>query len=89
MFIRFELNSTGTAAAREVQSQENDEVEMPLFDFTEIEVATNNFSFHNKIGEGGFGPVYKVFFPYHIFALIIPFVFSVFHSLYMLCLLIM
>ncbi|KGN64607.2 hypothetical protein Csa_013656 [Cucumis sativus] len=44
----------------EFQAQENDEVEMPLFDFTEIEVATNNFSFHNKIGEGGFGPVYKV-----------------------------
>lgn len=33
------------------------ELEMPI---TMIEVATNNFSFSNKIGEGGFGPVYKV-----------------------------
>uniref|UniRef100_A0A9I9CEU1 Receptor-like serine/threonine-protein kinase n=1 Tax=Cucumis melo TaxID=3656 RepID=A0A9I9CEU1_CUCME len=41
-----------------IQSQEN-EVEMPIFDFTTIEIATNGFSFSNKIGEGGFGPVYK------------------------------
>ncbi|XP_022139896.1 G-type lectin S-receptor-like serine/threonine-protein kinase At4g27290 isoform X2 [Momordica charantia] len=44
--------------ASEIQSQEN-EVEMPLYDFTTIETATNYFSFSNKIGEGGFGPVYK------------------------------
>ncbi|KAL0535119.1 hypothetical protein IC582_029442 [Cucumis melo] len=44
--------------AGEVQSLEN-EVEMPLYDFTTIEIATNHFSFSNKIGEGGFGPVYK------------------------------
>ena len=25
-----------------------------------IEAATNNFSISNKIGKGGFGPVYKV-----------------------------
>jgi len=25
-----------------------------------IEAATGNFSSYNKIGEGGFGPVYKV-----------------------------
>lgn len=47
--------------AGEFQSQEN-EVEMPIYDFTMIETATNYFSFANKIGEGGFGPVYKVFF---------------------------
>lgn len=47
--------------ASEIQSQEN-EVEMPLYDFTTIETATNYFSFSNKIGEGGFGPVYKVLF---------------------------
>lgn len=30
------------------------------FDLTTIEAATNNFSSHNKIGDGGFGGVYKV-----------------------------
>ena len=43
----------------EVEAQEGD-VESPLYDFTKIETATNYFSFSNKIGEGGFGPVYKV-----------------------------
>ena len=39
---------------------EGEDFEVPLFDFTEIANATNNFSDHNKLGEGGFGPVYKV-----------------------------
>ncbi|KAM4103082.1 hypothetical protein ACJW30_06G052800 [Castanea mollissima] len=37
----------------------NEVMEMPLFDFATILRATNNFSSTNKIGEGGFGPVYK------------------------------
>ena len=41
----------------------NDEVELqdlPLFKLQKLEVATNFFSIENKIGQGGFGPVYKV-----------------------------
>ncbi|CAM8909323.1 unnamed protein product [Rhodiola kirilowii] len=34
-------------------------LELPLFDFETISRATNNFSVDNKLGEGGFGPVYK------------------------------
>jgi len=30
------------------------------FDFRTIRVATDNFSIDNKLGEGGFGSVYKV-----------------------------
>ncbi|XP_050260561.1 G-type lectin S-receptor-like serine/threonine-protein kinase At4g03230 [Quercus robur] len=35
------------------------EVKMPLFSFTSVSAATDNFSDANKLGEGGFGPVYK------------------------------
>ncbi|KAA8523039.1 hypothetical protein F0562_009462 [Nyssa sinensis] len=34
--------------------------ELPLLSFSCIAAATNNFSLVNKLGEGGFGPVYKV-----------------------------
>ena len=36
------------------------EVKMPLFSFASVSAATDNFSDANKLGEGGFGPVYKV-----------------------------
>ncbi|KAM3693817.1 hypothetical protein ACJW31_07G012900 [Castanea mollissima] len=35
------------------------EFKMPLFSFTSVSAATDNFSDANKLGEGGFGPVYK------------------------------
>ncbi|KAK4576450.1 hypothetical protein RGQ29_027131 [Quercus rubra] len=35
------------------------EVKMPLFSFKSVAAATDNFSDANKLGEGGFGPVYK------------------------------
>lgn len=34
--------------------------ELKIFDFQAIVVATSNFSIINKLGEGGFGSVYKV-----------------------------
>lgn len=40
----------------------SDDIELPLYDFPTITLATNNFSTENKLGEGGFGPVYKVCF---------------------------
>ncbi|KAK1369021.1 Receptor-like serine/threonine-protein kinase [Heracleum sosnowskyi] len=38
---------------------ESKDLELPLFDFQTIANATSNFSLNNKLGEGGFGPVYK------------------------------
>ena len=35
-------------------------VESLQFDFSTLEAATNNFSADNKLGEGGFGGVFKV-----------------------------
>ncbi|WRX26472.1 Protein kinase domain - like 10 [Theobroma cacao] len=37
-----------------------DPSELPVFDLNSILVATDNFSITNKLGQGGFGPVYKV-----------------------------
>lgn len=34
--------------------------EMHYYNLSAIQTATNNFSSANKLGEGGFGPVYKV-----------------------------
>ncbi|KAK1304627.1 Receptor-like serine/threonine-protein kinase SD1-8 [Acorus calamus] len=34
-------------------------MDLPLFDLDTLEMATDNFSDANKVGEGGFGPVYK------------------------------
>ncbi|CAL5408625.1 unnamed protein product [Camellia sinensis] len=36
-----------------------DSSELPMIDFDKILVATNNFCITNKLGEGGFGPVYR------------------------------
>ncbi|CAL9052620.1 unnamed protein product, partial [Musa banksii] len=34
-------------------------MDLPLYDLDTIAGATGNFSMDNKLGEGGFGPVYK------------------------------
>ncbi|KAJ0508303.1 putative protein kinase RLK-Pelle-DLSV family [Helianthus annuus] len=42
-----------------VNSSVDEDLELPLFGLSTILKATNNFSITNKLGEGGFGPVYK------------------------------
>ena len=41
-------------------SSHDDDLELPIFDLETIAAATDGFSINNKLGEGGFGPVYKV-----------------------------
>ncbi|XVE50424.1 hypothetical protein DITRI_Ditri01bG0161600 [Diplodiscus trichospermus] len=43
---------------KENQGQ-NEDMELVAFEFHAIAQATDTFSFNNKLGEGGFGPVYK------------------------------
>ncbi|OIS96801.1 PREDICTED: G-type lectin S-receptor-like serine/threonine-protein kinase At4g27290 isoform X1 [Nicotiana attenuata] len=42
-----------------INESKDDDLDLPLFDFATILEATSNFSLNNKLGEGGFGPVYK------------------------------
>ncbi|CAM0879072.1 unnamed protein product [Alopecurus aequalis] len=46
-----------------VWEMEGELSEFSVFEFNQILEATSNFSEENKLGEGGFGPVYKGYFP--------------------------
>lgn len=48
-----------TGRLLKADERRNEDLELPLLDLITLETATNNFSHTNKIGEGGFGPVYK------------------------------
>ena len=52
-------NTEANPEESDSESQKED-LELPLFDYSTISNATDNFSTKNKLGEGGFGPVYKV-----------------------------
>nr|XP_043625479.1 G-type lectin S-receptor-like serine/threonine-protein kinase At4g27290 [Erigeron canadensis] len=43
----------------QVHENKREAMELPLFSFSTIEKATASFSPDNKLGQGGFGPVYK------------------------------
>jgi hypothetical protein len=51
---------TGKIQRRSNNNDMKEELELPFFNMDELASATNNFSDSNKLGEGGFGPVYKV-----------------------------
>ncbi|XP_024021184.1 G-type lectin S-receptor-like serine/threonine-protein kinase At4g27290 [Morus notabilis] len=38
---------------------QEEDLDLPLFDLSSVTTATENFAPHNKLGEGGFGPVYR------------------------------
>lgn len=46
---------------KELEGQEED-MELPLFDLSTIANVTDNFSNSNKLGEGGYGAVFRVRF---------------------------
>uniref|UniRef100_A0A803QL59 Receptor-like serine/threonine-protein kinase n=1 Tax=Cannabis sativa TaxID=3483 RepID=A0A803QL59_CANSA len=53
---RRERRETVTNTSR---GEEEEDMELPLFKLSTINTATDFFSFSNKLGEGGFGPVYR------------------------------
>ncbi|CAA2958350.1 cysteine-rich receptor kinase 10 isoform X1 [Olea europaea subsp. europaea] len=65
----FLLTRRATQKRYDAVNEENDEgnyisiIESLQYDLNTVELATNNFSPDNKIGEGGFGSVYKGTFP--------------------------
>lgn len=70
--LLLDLSSSGSAAYNKrttiVNSQgdeKNSPSELPIFSFSSIAACTDNFSITNKLGEGGFGPVYKVMLVKH------------------------
>ncbi|KAI4334053.1 hypothetical protein L6164_018790 [Bauhinia variegata] len=46
-----------------LEEKDTEGIEVPYFDFESILEATANFSDANKLGRGGYGPVYKGMFP--------------------------
>ncbi|XP_047155544.1 receptor-like serine/threonine-protein kinase SD1-8 [Vigna umbellata] len=55
------LTSDGVLSTNRENSGERnmDDIELPMFDFKTLAMATNNFSEANKLGQGGFGIVYR------------------------------
>ncbi|EXC05284.1 G-type lectin S-receptor-like serine/threonine-protein kinase SD1-1 [Morus notabilis] len=41
------------------EEAQNEDLDLPLFNLPTITTATDNFSFNNKLGQGGFGAVYR------------------------------
>ncbi|XP_010547149.1 PREDICTED: G-type lectin S-receptor-like serine/threonine-protein kinase At1g11330 isoform X2 [Tarenaya hassleriana] len=59
LFERMEALTSGNVNARANLMNQAKLKELPLFEFQVLASATDNFAITNKLGQGGFGPVYK------------------------------
>lgn len=63
--LSFDFGSSNHAIDNQVKNANNaseqskKDFDLPLFSYASVSAATSNFSAGNKLGEGGFGPVYK------------------------------
>lgn len=62
MILIFAILITGIGGQDRTSEGRKNDLELPFFDLATVARATDNFSPSNKLGEGGFGPVYKVIF---------------------------
>ena len=68
--LLFDINMSMETSTSELSEEERAKGKskdswLPLFSFSSVSTATDNFSVENKLGEGGFGPVYKVHHSLH------------------------
>ncbi|KAG5149669.1 hypothetical protein JHK82_016550 [Glycine max] len=59
LYIRLPPSELDKSKTKESIERQLEDVDVPLFNLLTITIATNNFLLKNKIGQGGFGPVYK------------------------------
>ncbi|KAF8035937.1 hypothetical protein BT93_C1840 [Corymbia citriodora subsp. variegata] len=59
LWIRHKKKYKDLASAKKAEISQQKDQDLALFTFSSIEVATDYFAQRNKLGEGGFGPVYK------------------------------
>lgn len=56
----YEVTKMATGIGKDLGQQED--LELPFLDLATISNATDNFASYNKLGEGGFGAVFRVNF---------------------------
>ncbi|KAL1166331.1 hypothetical protein V6Z11_A06G189900 [Gossypium hirsutum] len=60
MEMSIHTSSSDFSGSENSRKRKRKDSPFPLFSFDSVSLATDNFSSENKLGEGGFGPVYKV-----------------------------
>ncbi|XP_058773596.1 probable LRR receptor-like serine/threonine-protein kinase At1g53430 [Vicia villosa] len=63
LMILFVCWKMGYICGKDIRDRELRELKTGYFSLRQLKLATNNFDQQNKIGEGGFGPVYKGIMP--------------------------
>ncbi|CAI9760459.1 unnamed protein product [Fraxinus pennsylvanica] len=56
---RWKMKSKEENGGDNISEEANVDLDLPLFTLATLSLATENFSVNMKVGEGGFGPVYK------------------------------
>ncbi|GMN66394.1 hypothetical protein TIFTF001_035466 [Ficus carica] len=59
LYVRMPASELGKKPKTVENGNQEEDLELPSFDLFTIINATNNFSASNKLGQGGFGPVYR------------------------------
>ncbi|XP_009762554.1 G-type lectin S-receptor-like serine/threonine-protein kinase At4g03230 isoform X1 [Nicotiana sylvestris] len=57
------LPESGSSSKYEITEDDKKRIDVPFFSLKSILIATDKFSDANRLGQGGFGPVYKGIFP--------------------------